>query len=103
MNNDIEQFCCQLIANAGDARSYSVEAIRCARKKDFDKADEYLKQADVALLEAHKAQTDLLFKEANGEKTEFSVLLIHAQDHIMNAMTVKDLASELIEILKERG
>ena len=99
----VEQFCCKLIAGAGDARSYAIEAIREARNKDFAKADEYLKKADEALLDAHKAQTELLFKEANGEKTEFSILLIHAQDHIMNAMTVKDLASELIEILKEKN
>lgn len=29
--------------------------------------------------------------------------MVHAQDHLMNAMTVNDLAKELIAILKERN
>lgn len=29
---------------------------------------------------------------------EFSLLLVHAQDHLMTTLTVKDLAIEIIEL-----
>jgi len=29
---------------------------------------------------------------------QMSLLMIHAQDHLMNAMTVKDLAAEMVEL-----
>ncbi|MDX7989752.1 PTS lactose/cellobiose transporter subunit IIA, partial [Xenorhabdus sp. 12] len=50
--------------------------------------------------EAHHFQTELIQSEARGEKTEISVLLIHAQDHLMNAITVKELAEEFITLHK---
>ncbi|MGV3240694.1 PTS lactose/cellobiose transporter subunit IIA [Streptococcus hyovaginalis] len=39
--------------------------------------------------------------EARGEKFESRLLLIHAQDHLMNAMTVVDMAKEFIELHKK--
>ena len=51
--------------------------------------------------EAHRVQTDLIQKEAGGEKTEVTLLMVHAQDHLMNAITVKELASEFVELYKK--
>ncbi len=50
------------------------------------------------MIEAHHSQTALLSQEARGEKVEVSMLLIHAQDHLMNAITFRDLAVEMIEL-----
>jgi len=50
---------------------------------------------------AHRFQTDLIQGEARGEKVEIRLILIHAQDHLMNAMTVIDLAKEIIELYKK--
>lgn len=30
-----------------------------------------------------------------------SLLMVHAQDHLMNAMTVKDLAAEMIDLYEK--
>ena len=38
----------------------------------------------------------MIQQEAMGERTEVTLLLVHAQDHIMNAMTVLDLVREMI-------
>ena len=35
---------------------------------------------------AHAFQTKLITEEASGNSVEVNVLLIHAQDHLMNAM-----------------
>lgn len=68
---------------------------------DFDKADELLKQAEEAGLEAHHAQTQLLAKEASGDHTPVDVLLVHAQDHLMTSMLAQELIREIIELRRE--
>jgi PTS system cellobiose-specific IIA component len=49
---------------------------------------------------AHRIQTDLIQEEARGNHAEISLLLVHAQDHLMNAITVKELAEEFITLHK---
>ena len=90
-----------LIANSGEARSYAMEALKEARNENFDKASKLIELADEKLLIAHKSQTELIQNEASGEKIEINILLIHAQDHLMNAITVKDLAIEIVELHKK--
>ena len=36
------------------------------------------------------------------DRAELSLLMVHGQDHLMDGMVVYDLASEIIEILRER-
>lgn len=97
-----EQIIMQIIINGGNARSKALMAVRSARKKQIDIADALLKEAKEALGVAHKVQTELIQAETRGDKTEISLLLIHAQDHLMNAMTVIDLATEMVEEKRER-
>ncbi|HIX52315.1 MAG TPA: PTS lactose/cellobiose transporter subunit IIA, partial [Candidatus Lachnoclostridium stercoripullorum] len=39
--------------------------------------------------------------EINGKHVPLSLLMVHAQDHLMNAMTVMDLCKEIIAMKKE--
>jgi len=39
--------------------------------------------------------------EADGNTSVISLLLIHAQDHLMTGITVKQLAEEIIDLRKE--
>ena len=87
-----------LIAYSGDARTLAFQALQAAKKGDFDKADCLMEESEKASTQAHKAQTDILVAEANGERADINVLLIHSQDHLMTSMTVKDLAIEIIDI-----
>ncbi|WP_342550209.1 PTS lactose/cellobiose transporter subunit IIA [Paenibacillus sp. FSL P2-0089] len=87
-----------LIANSGEARSKAMEAIQVAKTNDFVAAKKMLQEASDVLRMAHKIQTGLIQEEAGGSKQEITILMIHAQDHLMNAMTVKDLAAEFIEL-----
>ncbi len=90
-----------LIINGGNARATAIEAIRAARDGDFEKAENLIKESDAALTEAHNVQTDMLQKEAKGEHMQVYLLMVHAQDHLMNAITVRDLATEIIELNKK--
>ena len=96
-----EQIIMELVVNGGDARSKSMQAIKLAKKGDLEAAKEKIKEANEALGKAHNYQTKLIQSESAGEKVEVSLLMIHAQDHLMNAMTVRDLAKEMIDMYEE--
>lgn len=90
-----------IISAAGDAQSNMLSALAEARKGAFEKAQELMALADKALHKAHKSQTEMIMKEAQGEKSEYSVLMVHAQDHLMNAMLSKQLIKEMIMMYQE--
>ena len=90
-----------LISHSGDAKSLLMEAIGAAKEGDFEKATEKIKEASEKLNLAHQVQTSLIQAEAGGEKQEASLLLIHAQDHLMNAILLKDLATEFIDLYRK--
>jgi PTS system cellobiose-specific IIA component len=94
----MEEIILNLIMHSGEARSYSMEAIQAAKEGKFEEANELIVKANEELGHAHNAQTSLIQGEAAGQKAEFSLLLIHAQDHLMTTMTLKDLANEIIEV-----
>ena len=43
----------------------------------------------------------LIQAELVSDKIEFSLLLVHAEDHLMTTMTFKDLAVEIIEVYEK--
>lgn len=90
-----------LIANGGNAKSLAFEAIRLAKKGNIDGAREKLKESDKSLLEAHNSQTNMLTKEAQGDHTHVTLLVVHSQDHLMNAITFRDLAGEMVDLYEK--
>lgn len=101
MNSEMEQTIMQLIVNGGDARSLSLQAIRAAEGGDFLQAETLLKQAGEAINKAHELQTNLIQEEVRGNYSQVTLLMVHAQDHVMNGMTVKELANHIVNNCKE--
>lgn len=99
---DAEEVSFQLIAAAGAARSLAYQALAASKEGDFERADELMAQSKDAVVSAHKVQTDLLTREAQGNHLPVDVLLVHAQDHLMTAMLAQELAGELIELYRSR-
>lgn len=91
----------QIIVSSGEARSMAMEAISLAKEGKIEEARQMLQDARTEINKAHKHQTALITAEANGEKNEVSVLLIHSQDHLMNGMTVLDMAGEFIDVYEK--
>ncbi|MEB2462949.1 PTS lactose/cellobiose transporter subunit IIA, partial [Listeria monocytogenes] len=91
---DLEQTIMSLIVFGGNAKSDAMLAIDSAKKGDFAQADEQIAQAEQALLEAHHSQTKLIQGEARGEKTEVSLLLVHAQHPVNQAISLQNLSQE---------
>ncbi|MBP2623537.1 PTS lactose/cellobiose transporter subunit IIA [Streptococcus oricebi] len=90
-----------LIMYGGEAKSCALEAISAAKKQDFKQAKEKLAQAQEALLSAHHAQMEMLSKEARGEKTDYSLFMVHGQDHLMTSIAFLDLAKEIVELYQK--
>ena len=40
----------------------------------------------------------MLTKEAQGDPQPVTLLTVHAQDHLMNAITFRDLAGEMVDM-----
>ncbi len=99
----MEEIVMSLVGFAGEGRSYAFEALRSARKKDFVTADEFIKKCSEALLEAHHIHTKLIQDEINGNPTKISLLMVHAQDHLMTALLAKELIEEMIADKKENA
>ncbi|AMQ05098.1 MULTISPECIES: PTS lactose/cellobiose transporter subunit IIA [Sporosarcina] len=95
---NLEEQIMQIILYSGNAKSTAFEAIQAAKENNFDQANELIEKANVEMSNAHRVQTFLIQSEIRGEKVESSLLLIHAQDHLMNAITFKDLAGEFIAL-----
>ena len=90
-----------LIANGGNAKSLAFEAIRLAKKGDIEGARAKLKESDASLLKAHNSQTNMLTKEAQGDHMHVTLLVVHSQDHLMNAITFRDLAGEMVDLYEK--
>lgn len=87
-----------IIAHAGDARSFAFMALQACKEGDMEKCNQLMADAEKASNEAHDGQTKLLFRETSGGKNVINVLLIHGQDHLMTAMLAIDLIKEIIEL-----
>lgn len=89
-----------IIMHGGNARSLCISAMKKLEKKEVEEAKKLVSEANLELGEAHKIQTQLIQQEASGNKVEITLLMVHAQDHLMNAITVRDLVSSII-VLQE--
>lgn len=98
MELTIEKIIMELVVNGGNARSCALEAIGAAKAGNFLQAQKHMQEADAAIEKAHSFQTEMIQSEAGGQSMTVTLLMVHAQDHLMNAMTVRDLAKEFIDL-----
>ena len=94
----LELIAFEIISNVGMAKSLAIEALRVVRSGNYAEGEERLSEAAKYLTEGHHAHTSLIQKEAAGEKTEFSLMLMHAEDQMMSAETLKIMADEMIQL-----
>ena len=95
---DMELIVFEIISNGGNAKALVYEAIEASKNGNFKEARDLLNEADTFLNKAHQVQTDLIQKEAAGERNEVTVLFVHAQDHLMTSIEVRTLAENIIRM-----
>jgi PTS system cellobiose-specific IIA component len=71
-----------MIMHAGTAKSLLMEAIQNAEKGKYDKIEEYLKKADLEIIEANKKHFEAMELDGKGELV-IDVLFLHAEDQFL--------------------
>ncbi len=100
---DIQKIAFQIIAYAGSAFDYFNQAIDLASKNNIIEAEEKIRSGNEELNRAHNAQTSILACEANNEDIPYSIIMVHAQDHLTMALFTERMAKHFINIWKEKG
>lgn len=95
---ELEEVVMGLIINSGQARSLAYAALKQAKQGDFAAAKTMMEQSRMALNEAHLVQTKLIEGDQGEGKMKVSLVLVHAQDHLMTSMLAREMVSELIEL-----
>lgn len=90
----------EIVAYSGDARSKLLLAVEKAKSKKFEECGGLIEEAQECLNDAHKAQTELLQLEARGENIEIGFITVHAQDHLMTTILLKDIINSLLDIYR---
>lgn len=100
MNEKDQEIAMNVILSASDAKNYALEASKKAQEGDFEEAERLMSKSEECLNQAHHIQFQMLQDEANGNGHELCLLMVHSQDHLMNAITVVDLTRGNIELWK---
>lgn len=92
----------QLILHSGTGRSMVIEAIQAlAKDHDVAKARKQIEEAGKEIGQAHDIQTSMMTAECDGHPVEKSILLIHAQDHFMTSLAVRDMAKLMVDLYED--
>lgn len=91
----------EIILNAGHTRTIIHEAFSAMRQGDYALAEEKLQASNDELLKAHQAQTRLLQEYASGVEIKIEIIMVHAQDHLMTTMTLREMALEMLALYKK--
>ncbi len=90
-----------IITSAGEAIGNMQFSLNETAKQNYEAADEYWSKAEEALSVAHNAHTSILQQEAlENQSSGGGSLLVHAQDHLMNAVLAKQMMENMKNMQK---
>ncbi|MGT2666589.1 PTS cellobiose transporter subunit IIA [Streptococcus rifensis] len=98
---DVQVAAFEIILNSGNARTVVHEAFAAMREGRYEDAAQKLEDANEELLLAHQAQTHLLQEYAGGTEIKIEIIMVHAQDHLMTTMTLREVALEMLELYRK--
>ena len=90
----------QIILYASEAKNNAFEAMKKVVRNNIEEAEKCLEEAESSLQKGHQVQTDLLQTEAQGQRIQLSLILVHSQDHLTMGIFAVDMARTLIEEYK---
>ncbi|HLR43213.1 MAG TPA: PTS cellobiose transporter subunit IIA [Pseudogracilibacillus sp.] len=99
--DQIQSVAFDIILHSGSSKTMIHEAFAMIRNKEFKNAEIKLEEANEELVLAHKSQTQLLQQYSSGETINMEIILVHAQDHLMNTMTFREVALEMLYLYEK--
>lgn len=106
MNEELVVKIFEMISAAGTARAKFIEAIRAAKAENFEEAQKLIAEGGECFVVAHKVHAEMISSEAEsidtaGEKSNVSLLLVHAEDQMMSAESFRLISEEFIDVYKK--
>lgn len=98
---EIQVVAFEIILHSGTARTSIHDAFKNMRQNNYEVAEDLLNEANQEITLAHQSQTDLLQKYASGESINMEIIMVHAQDHLMTTMTLKEVAIEMLHLYQK--
>lgn len=99
MSND-SMIAFDVILFAGNGKSLAFQAMDFAENRNFQNAEEKIKEAEETVNQAHQIHKDLLTKIANGENLIMDLLMTHALDHMTSAEDSILLAKRIVTLYR---
>ena len=96
----MEERTMQLVVDAGNAKSKAMEAMAAAKKGEFAQAEALLAESGASLTKAHQNQTEIIQDSLEENDLPVTLIMAHAEDHMMGAILAKDFAREIIDLHK---
>lgn len=95
----IQEIAVQIIATVGSAKSHYIEAIQTAKRGDIKGARAMIESGTKEFNKGHSAHLKLLRQSAiNNKNVAFSLILVHAEDQLMEAETFRVVAQDFIDV-----
>ncbi len=88
----------EVITLASEAMDFCFKSLNAAKDGNTQKSESLMAQYDEVISKAHKAQMSLITSEAKGIEMPYSIIMVHAQDHLMQAIFIQRVVKELIEV-----
>lgn len=80
------------------AKSNYILALNAIKKGELDVFEKSIKLGDENYKTAHNFHGDILKKEMETMEPQVSLLLMHAEDQLLNTETIRFLVMELVEL-----
>ncbi len=102
---DVQNVAFEIVSLAGDARSLYLECLNSLKETTaknraaaMKTVKSKMKEAEDLITDCHIKQTDILQGESQGKKQDFFYLMVHAQDHLMTTILLKELLESFIDL-----
>lgn len=100
---NIELVVMEIITNAGESKSEAMMALQHAKRHEWQTCDAALMRSKEAAGRAHAIQTQLIGLDEGEGKVPVTLVMVHAQDHLMTAMLANELIKEMIEMYRNKS
>ena len=94
----IQSIAFEVITLASEAMDACFRSLKAAKEGDRNASKTFMDQYDAVISKAHKTQMSLISNEARGVEMPYSIIMVHAQDHLMQAIFIQRVIKELIEV-----
>ncbi len=102
--SDVQMAAFEIISYVGSAKSKYIEAISKAKAGDFDAAAKCIEEGNEMFYGGHDAHLKLLQQSAiDDASVSFSLILIHAEDQMMQAESFRIIAEDFIDVYHRLG